>query len=144
MRLGEFFTFEELTNTSTGIPNHPDDAALVNLVRLVCLLLDPIRKQTGLIRVTSGFRSDSVNKAVNGAAGSFHRYGLASDIKPGGTMTARGLFEAIRSMDLPHVDKCILEFDSWVHIQTQAAGFENRNQYMIAEKVNGKTTYRNA
>ncbi len=79
MKLSQFFTLAELTTTSTGLINTPPPQELVHLERLA-YELDKLRIQVGPIRVTSGYRSLAVNKAVGGSSTSAHRTGLAADI----------------------------------------------------------------
>lgn len=52
-------------------------AALGELEHLVAELLDPLRDRFGPVTVLSGFRSDAHNRAVGGAARSYHKYRLA-------------------------------------------------------------------
>jgi len=81
MRLSEHFTLDELTVTSTGLPNNPDRRSLVGLTRLCYVLLEPIRElAAGSVHVNSGYRSEAVNRAVGGSETSRHRSGAAADI----------------------------------------------------------------
>ena len=85
MQISENFTFEELTRSSTalrrGISNLPDAPQTRNLNRLVAEILQPVRTAFGRpIRITSGFRSPSLNNAVGGVANSQHLTGEAADL----------------------------------------------------------------
>lgn len=82
MKLSENFTLEELTTTSTGLPNIPDVREQEKLLYLCQCILQPIRDLWGSITVTSGFRSWKVNEAIGGAKSSQHLYGEAADIIP--------------------------------------------------------------
>ena len=94
-RAGEFFTWEELTTTSTGLANVPDAMARNNLRYLCSEVLDPLRRHLGRpIRVTSGYRAPAVNRAVGGSATSAHVRGEAADIKVEG-MTATDIVNAL-------------------------------------------------
>lgn len=90
-RLSKNFTLAEMTHSNTavaqGIPNVPSAASIANLQVIVDRVLQPLRDRVGVaVRVTSGYRSDAVNRAVGGAAGSQHRIGEAADIQvPGFT-----------------------------------------------------------
>ncbi len=148
MRLGQFFTLEELTRTSTGLQNIPGTQELINLTRMVTLVLDPIRLEVGRLTVSSGFRSEAVNGAVGGVDDSFHLLGCGADLQ--GEMSTEELFDLIQlnfEHSSRHIDKVILENiggKSWVHIQTQPIGGENRNMYMVATDVketNGSVVY---
>lgn len=52
------------------------EAARPAIVALCRYLLEPMREEFGPIRVTSGFRHTAYNRAVGGAAQSFHVYTL--------------------------------------------------------------------
>jgi uncharacterized protein YcbK (DUF882 family) len=100
-RLSPHFTLGELTKTNTKIENAPNEAQVENLKRL-CGWLEMLRSEYnrrygGLspdpslsregsrdqeepIIINSGYRSEAVNKAVGGVAGSNHLTGCAVDI----------------------------------------------------------------
>ena len=85
MKLTENFTLEELiaspTATLKGINNSPDKSQIATLKRLCEEILQPIRNKFGrAIKITSGFRSERLNKAVRGASSSQHVNGEAADI----------------------------------------------------------------
>lgn len=87
MKLTEHFSLSELEVTSTGLVNKiPDFNTLQNLYD-ICLSLEFIRASIALrakkdlpIRITSGYRSSEVNKAVGGVSNSAHLKGCAVDI----------------------------------------------------------------
>ena len=85
VRLTEHFTLEEMVKSRTaerrGFDNTPGAYEIANL-RLLCKkILEPARLEIGMpITVTSGFRSERVNKIVGGAKGSLHLVGKAADI----------------------------------------------------------------
>ena len=139
MKLGRYFSLEEMTKTSTGLKNKPNRQEVVNLTRLVALVLDPLRSDCGPLRVTSGYRSTEVNKAVGGVATSYHRDGLAADIQSD-QLTPYELAERMEYMGLP-VDKVIVEFHKWVHCQIKEAGGTNRTEYLVAESIGGEVHY---
>lgn len=78
------FSLEELTRSGTairlGIDNQPPEEAVVRMQALCEHVLEPLRQRYGRIIVTSGYRSDALNKAVGGVATSQHRLGEAADI----------------------------------------------------------------
>lgn len=82
MKLSKNFTLKELTRTSKPFPNEPTKTETSKLLYLCQFILQPIRDEFGTIRVSSGFRSGSVNKAVGGSSTSQHRKGEAADIVP--------------------------------------------------------------
>lgn len=76
------FTLKELTHTDTGLPNEiPSFEVAFNLYDTACFLQN-LRNLIGMpIVVTSGYRSEAVNKAVGGAKNSAHLRGGAADIR---------------------------------------------------------------
>ena len=81
-RLTKHFTFQEMTATSTGLPNIPDEYAFNNLL-YTCRILESVRKQFKQpIPISSGFRSPDVNyhPNVGGSKNSYHLDGRAVDI----------------------------------------------------------------
>ena len=90
MKLTKNFSLEELTRSDTaerkGIDNSPTAEHIHNLAALCENVLQPLRdKLKHSIRVTSGYRSEKLNKAIGGASRngkptSEHCYGKAADI----------------------------------------------------------------
>ncbi len=85
MNITDNFTLEELVYSQTaerlGIDNTPSQEVISKLTLLCQQILQPIRDKYGKpINVSSGFRCDALNKAVNGSATSQHKYGEAADI----------------------------------------------------------------
>lgn len=84
----KYFSITELTHSDKAKELHIDNSpfsyeVVVNLENLINNLLDPIREAWGApIIITSGYRSDALNKAVGGSKTSAHRYGLAVDVVP--------------------------------------------------------------
>ena len=91
------FTMEELTRSQTartkGIDNTPSAEHRSNIEMTVAQLLDPLRGAwavrcatqvwgTPAIRVSSGYRSPALNKAVGGSDTSAHSVGFAFDMVP--------------------------------------------------------------
>ena len=77
MIAGRFFHHDELIHSVTadrlGIDNTPTDDAEVALQRLVDEVLDPLRELLGVpIRITSGYRSLNLNRAVKSRDSSQH------------------------------------------------------------------------
>lgn len=116
----KYFTINELTNSQTakqrGIDNTPPKEVVLNLVKLVDNVLDPLRERYGKpIRITSGYRSEALNKVLKGAKTSHHLKGQAADITVGTKIGNRLLYELIR--DNFKYTQLINEHDfSWVHV----------------------------
>lgn len=121
MKITENFSWEELTRTSTGLNNTPPMDAKAYLLELCLLVLQPIRNEYGKpIIVTSGYRSEAVNKAVGGVKNSQHLKGQAADIKTDCRANNKTLFELIVKMiedKKIKVGQLIDEKNySWIHI----------------------------
>lgn len=143
MDLSPHFTLHELTVSEyaarNGIANVPMPEDIVCLSELCMFVLEPLRRQLQKpVNVTSGFRSVELNRAIGGAENSQHCRGQAADIHVKG-MSTESLFQTIIKSGI-EFDQCILEFNSWVHISWNTG--KNRKELLVAEKINGKTTYR--
>lgn len=122
MQLSPHFSLEELTVTSSGLANVPDDEQIAALTALCVNVLEPIRIHYNLpVIVTSGFRSMAVNRAAGGASTSQHLYGEAADIHVPGVDNA-DLWRFIASGSV-HFDQVIAErleqghpSAGWVHV----------------------------
>ena len=86
-KLSEHFSLEEMCKTKVNLKNVPNEAQVENLKRL-CGWLEMLRSEWNKrygegdapIIINSGYRSEAVNKAVGGVAGSNHLTGCAVDI----------------------------------------------------------------
>lgn len=91
------FTMAEFTRSETarshGIANEPSAQHRRNIAEFVETLLDPLREAwavkcavehigTPMLRVSSGYRSDALNRLVGGSATSAHSVGFAADLVP--------------------------------------------------------------
>ena len=157
MRISKNFTLLELTKSNTatrlGISNTPDKEGIHKLRLLATELLQPLRNAVGPLRVTSGYRSESLNKAIGGSNKSQHTKCEAVDLQfvKRGSMDNMRIFNAIVTLGLDF-DQLILEFggatadkDSdnpdWIHISWKIK--DNRRQILVAYKdENNKTKYR--
>ena len=123
----KYFTINELTKTSTGISNIPNAEHIANLIYLVENLLDKAREELGMpITVTSGYRSEAVNRRVGGVATSQHTKGEAVDLV---CKDNAKLFNILKKMNF---DQLIWEKGNniqpaWVHVSLKRIGI-NRKQ----------------
>ena len=138
MRLSKNFVLSEITHSNTakrlGIDNDPTKKHLQNMQRLVDLLLQPLRDALGPIRISSGYRNPSLNRAIGGSPKSQHCKGEALDLQfwRGGEMCNKEIYEWILQSDL-EFDQMINEFDfAWIHISLKEKN--NRNQVLEAYK----------
>lgn len=131
------FTIEELCASDTaktkGISNKPNMQQMINLVYLAAYVLEPLRVAMGEpIKISSGFRSEALNKAVGGAFNSQHKKGQAADLCIDGDLKkGRRWFEYIKK-HLPF-DQLIWEHDKsgtyWIHVSYVFPDFgKNRRQ----------------
>jgi len=151
MRLSKNFVLSEITRSNTakrlGIENEPTKAHLENLQRIVTNLLQPMRNHLGPIRISSGYRSKELNRAIGGSRNpiSQHCKGEALDLQfwKDGQMCNKEVYDWIID-NAVEFDQMINEFDfAWIHISLKKKG--NRKQVLEAYKNNdGDTAYKHA
>jgi hypothetical protein len=147
MRLSKNFTLSEITRSNTakrkGISNEPKKEHLDNLQRLITNLIQPIRDSLGPIRVTSGYRSPKLNRAIGGSTKSQHCKGEACDLQfwKNGEMCNQEIYRWVLNSNI-EFDQMINEFDfSWIHISLKED--QNRKQVLEAYKDDdGDTAYK--
>ena len=149
MRISKHISYKEATQSQTatrkGISNDPDAYQLQNMQLLAEKVFEPLREHFGVpIAINSFFRSQKLNKAIGGAAGSQHTQGRAIDIDDTlGGVSNKQMFDYIKNhLDF---DQLIWEFGdnsnpAWVHI-SYVSESENRRRVLKASKKNGKTIY---
>ena len=141
------FTISELTHSTKARELHIDNTpfsyeVVNNLTDLVNNLLDPIREAWNApMIITSGYRSDALNKAVGGSKTSAHRYGLAVDVVPE-NMADFDKFAAFVKDYIKdkEYDQLILEQKGgsrWLHIGHKSADGKQRMQNL---KIIGSVT----
>lgn len=136
----KFFSFAEMTRTSTGLPNAPSTWEQVANILATAQTLDVVRGLYGKpILVTSGFRSEAVNARVGGSGTSAHLQGLAADIKPASGQQAdfRRILEILVVMaETRGVDQLIVYTTTgdsdgaikWIHVGFRKDSSGNRGQ----------------
>ncbi len=128
------FTLAELIRSATaeakGIDNTPTQQQAENLRYLARNVLQPIRDHFGVpIRVSSGYRSPALNKAVNGSPASFHSHGTAADIEFKNADDGKliDIFHFVYDQ-LPFTELIAEELpNGWIHVAL-AKGREQENQ----------------
>jgi hypothetical protein len=122
-----------------GVSNMPPKEHIENLKLLAVNIFEPIREHFKVpIRISSGYRSAILNKAVGGSNTSQHSLGQAIDIDMDGTNVKNSdIFEFIKTLPF---DQLINEFNfAWVHVSYSP---KHRKQILHATKLNGKTIYK--
>lgn len=137
----KYFSINELCESSTAkslkISNLPDAEAKKHLTELVNNILDPLREAWGSgIKVSSGYRSPKVNKAVGGSTTSSHCQGYAADLLPANGKMAE--FKAFVKKWLVEkskgFDQYINEYSGakeWVHIGYKNSKGQQRKQLLM-------------
>jgi hypothetical protein len=152
MRISKHLSLAEVTRSETakrnGIDNKPTAEHLENFKLLAEKVFEPIRAHFGVpIHISSGYRSEALNKFIKGSSSSQHCKGEAIDIDMDGNssdVTNKMVFDFIVSnLDW---DQIIHEFGTdsnpdWVHVSYTKG--KNRKQKLKAVRKNGKTSYIN-
>jgi zinc D-Ala-D-Ala carboxypeptidase len=149
MRLSKNFVLSEITRSNTakrlGISNEPTKKHLESMQRLISNLIQPMRDELGPIRISSGYRSKTLNRAIGGSSKSQHCKGEALDLQfwREGKMCNKEIYSWILNSNL-EFDQMINEFDfSWIHISLKED--KNRKDVLEAYKdEDGDTKYRYA
>ena len=159
MKLSKNFSLYEFEKSNTslrlGISNKIPKEGILKYRLMTTQLLQPNRDRlSGSIRVTSGYRSPELNKAIGGSSNSQHCKCEAVDLQyfKRGKMDNYKIFKAVIEGSL-EFDQMILEFGegatrekdsdnpAWIHISWKVEG--NRRQILVAYKdENNKTKYR--
>lgn len=146
MKLSPHFDLAELISSESakrlGISNMPNPEQTENLILICEKILEPIRVHFGSpILISSGFRSDALNRAIGGRSKSQHQSGEAVDIDMDGTskgVTNEMVFKFIKENLV--FDQLINEFNySWIHVSFSASG-KNRKEILKAIKTPSKIT----
>lgn len=149
MNLSDNLSLAEAIKSATalrkGIANKPTQSHLINLKEVANNIFQPCREHFGKpLRVTSGYRSEELNKAIGGSSKSQHSKGEALDMQSTKGYTNKELFMYIK--DHLDFDQLIGEFPdnvgefAWVHCSYKKEG--NRGEVLIAYKDdNNKTKY---
>jgi hypothetical protein len=151
MKISEHLSLAEVTRSETakrrGISNMPTEAHITNFKLLAEKVFEPIRKHFGKpIHISSGYRSEALNKAIGGSLTSQHCSGEAIDIDMDGSangITNKMVFDYIK--DNLQFDQLIWEFGTdsapdWVHVSYESTG-KQRKQILKAIKKGGATSY---
>ena len=141
------FTIAEMVQSNTAdrlkISNNPPASVRVHLTETITLL-ECIRSEweeyceryslgTPAIRISSGYRSPELNKAVGGVKNSAHVEGYAADLQP--VNGKQDEFEKFFATEFSHMgyafDQIIIEKSKtsrWVHVGFKRADGKQRRQ----------------
>jgi len=150
MKISTHLNLAEVTRSDTakrnGIDNTPTAEHLENFKLLAEKVFEPIRLHfKEPIFISSGYRSEALNKFIKGSLTSQHCKGQAIDIDMDGSkagVTNKMVFDFIKSrLDF---DQLIAEFPensnpAWVHVSYVKTG--NRKQILVAKRISGATRY---
>lgn len=145
VKLSKYFSLAEFTKSQQasrlGISNQPTPSHQKNMEELCVNVLDKVREKFGPIFLSSGYRSEAVNKKIGGSKTSQHCLGEAADIDMDGINDE--IFHFIK--DNLEFDQLIWEFGTskepdWVHV-SYTNERKNRRQVLIAKKEGSKTVY---
>lgn len=153
MKLSAHLDLVELTRSESAkrnnIINQPTEQHLENMKILAKNIFEPIREYFKVpIYISSGYRSNALNKFVKGSRTSQHCTGEAIDIDMDGSssgITNKMIFEFIK--DNLNFDQLIFEYGTekdpnWVHVSYETTGTQ-RKQILRAIKIKSKTIYQN-
>lgn len=137
MKLSTHFSLREMISSGTairqGIDNRPTEEQTESLRRLCVNVLEPLRERFGVIRISSGFRTERLNEAVGGVRGSQHTRGEAADIHVSDMEVGMKMYDFIRhNLDF---DQLLFEHKMgngcrWLHVSFTVRR-QNRRQAMM-------------
>ena len=151
MKLSKNLSLAEVTKSNTasrlGIDNTPDDWTIENLRAIAGDVFQPLRDAFGTpIYVSSGYRSEELNRAIGGSVRSQHVQGRALDLDADvfGVCTNAEIFRFI--LNNLTFDQLIWEFgDSdnpdWVHVSYVRDGLNRGRCLKACRDEEGKVYY---
>ena len=146
MKLSKNFTYEELCHSGVaerkGLRNRPktkeEERVVIENLRALCIeVLQPLRDYLGKpVVISSGYRSEEVNRAVGGVRGSQHLKGEAADIHVENTEHLLKIMHFI--MEETDFDQLIWEKNKagtqWVHVSFRRYGV-NKHQVLSSKEL---------
>lgn len=143
---GKHFEWSEFEVSSTaaqrGLDNSLPLTARPRVTALVRDVLDPLRDDLGRpIRITSGYRSPEVNRAIGGSISSDHLTGGAADIMVAG-MQPEAVARRIVALGLPFDQVIAYHPDRGGHLHVGHRPGAQRGQLLYAPAEGGFITLR--
>ena len=152
MKLSKNLSLSEVTKSQTavrlGINNTPDDEWTIgNLKAIAERVFQPLRDAFGCpIYVSSGYRSDALNRAIGGSKRSQHMEGRALDLDADvfGRCTNSQIFNWLR--ENVEFDQMVWEFGDddnpdWVHVSFIYDGVNRKRCLRARRDDEGKVYY---
>ncbi len=142
MRLSQNFFLDEFIISQTAIRldinNNPGELELENLGFLINNVLQPLRDRIGApVTITSGYRCAELNERIGGSRRSQHMKGEAADIVVHSRDLKKVFLEITENIEF---DQIIYEYGRWIHVSFSEGN--NRNNRMLAKRINGLTVYK--
>ena len=158
-KIGNYFNLSQLIYSDTannnninnlpGIDNSPNSSTIIqNLKNLMINVGDKIYEKYGNVTISSGYRSNTLNKKLKGADNSQHTKGEALDIQIPGINTSEIFNWAVEN--IPTYDQIIWEFpekgeSSWIHISYSNNNRKDKllatNNTSLQTAYNGNSIY---
>ena len=146
MKLSKNFTYEELCHSGVaerkGLRNRPktteEERVVIKNLKALCIeVLQPLRDYLGKpVVISSGYRSEEVNRMVGGVKGSQHLKGEAADIHVENTEHLLKIMHFI--MEETDFDQLIWEKNKagtqWVHVSYRRNGV-NKHQVLSSKEL---------
>lgn len=134
-----YFTLHEFLYSETAlknkIDNWPTDFWIIeNIQTKILPVLNQLREAwCGGIRITSGYRSEALNKAVKGSKTSMHMKGLAVDMVPSNGDFKNFVIFTVGFFDKRGFDQLIIETSGksqWLHLGIESNDGMKRKQIL--------------
>ena len=146
MKLSKNFTYEELCHSGVaerkGLKNRPktkeEERVVIENLKALCMeVLQPLRDYLEKpVVISSGYRSEEVNRMVGGVKGSQHLRGEAADIHVENTEHLLKIMHFI--MEKTDFDQLIWEKNKagtqWVHVSYRRNGV-NKHQVLSSKEL---------
>lgn len=136
--MDNYFTLYEFFYSDTalkkGIPNWPEDFWVIDNIKKMIPVLNQLREAwCGGIRITSGYRSEALNKAIGGSKTSMHMKGLAVDMVPVDGDFKNFVIFTVGFFDKRGFDQLIIESSGksqWLHLGIESNDGMKRKQIL--------------